>query len=157
MHQYSVKDITEKYFYMVYRLALSRTNCVSDAEDVTQEVFLKLMKNQKDFHSEEHIKAWLIRVTVNCSISIFNSARYKKTVPLNDEISFETKEESDIYYAVAELPLKYRTAIHLYYYEDLSVLKIAEYLNIKESTVKTRLSRGRKLLYDKLGKEGYFV
>lgn len=147
----------EKYFQTVYKLALSRTNSVADAEDVTQEVFLKFMKNKKAFTSEEHIKAWLIRVTINSSINIFRNSWYKKTVPLSEELSFETQETSDIYTAVSELPLKYRTVIHLFYYEDLPIIKIADILKTKEATVKTRLKRARKMLSEKLGKEGYFV
>ncbi len=157
MEPENIKAITEKYFHTVYRLALSRTNSISDAEDVTQEVFLRLIKNKKPFINDEHIKAWLIRVTINCSISIFNSSWHKKTIPLTEEISFETKEESEVYYAVAELPLKYRTVIHLHYYEDLPVIKIAEYLKIKENTVKTRLLRGRKLLFSILKEKGEVI
>lgn len=156
----SLRNATEKYFHTVYRLALSRTKNVSDAEDVTQEVFLKLIKNNKPFESDEHLKAWLIRVTINCSISILKSSFRKKTLPLTEEIPFKTKEESDVYYAVAELPLKYRTVIHLFYYEDLPIAKIAEILKTKEPTIKTRLLRARKMLSEKLsifGKEEYFV
>lgn len=138
--------VVEKYFDMVYRLALSQTRDVNKADDVVQEVFLRYIRTDKSFESEEHIKAWLIRVTVNCSKSIFTSSWFKKTVPLSDELTFEIPEQSDVYFAVSKLPQKYRVVIHLFYFEDLSVKQIADYLKIKESTVKSQLHRGRQML-----------
>lgn len=146
-------DITEKYFDTVYRLALSQTKEKHYAEDVTQEVFLKFFKAEKSFESEEHIKAWLIRVTLNCSKDVFLSSWFKKSAPLSEadgKITFDTTEKSDVYYAVSELPAKYRTVIHLFYYEDYSVKEIAQILKAKESTVKSQMMRGRNLLKDKL-------
>ncbi len=148
----SKQHIIEKYFNTVYKLALSQTKSTASADDVTQEVFLRYIKSEKDFESEEHLKAWLIRVTLNCSKSTFTSSWFKKTVPLSEEVDIpvEMQEKSDIYYAVLELPPKYKAVIHLFYYEDLSVSQIAKYLNQKESTVKSQLHRGRELLKEKL-------
>lgn len=140
-------NICEKYFNMIYKLALSQTKDVSHAEDVTSDVFLKFIASTKEFESEEHIKAWLIRVTINCSKSIFSSSWFKKTVPLEETLAAEMpQEESDVYLAVLKLPQKYRAVIHLFYYEDLSVAQISKYLNINESTVRSQLTRGRSLL-----------
>lgn len=146
----SDKDITEKYFNMVYKLALSQTKDKANTDDVVQEVFLRLIKGNTKFESEEHIKAWLIRVTLNCSKNVFSNSWFKKTVPLSEEIVFESKEKSDVYYAVADLPRKYRTVIHLFYYEGFSVAEIAKILKSKESTVKSQLHRGREMLKEKL-------
>ena len=149
-------EMTEKYFDTVYRLALSRTKDTEHAADVTQEVFLKYIKSDKVFQSEEHVKAWLIRVTINCSNSLFTSSWYKNTAPLTEDIKFETEEKSEVYYAVAGLPLKYRTAIHLFYYEDMSIAEIAMATSQKESTVKSQLKRGREMLKNALkGGNGY--
>jgi len=150
--------IIEKYFNMVYKLALSQLKSVSGAEDITQEVFLRFIKETKPFQSDEHIKAWLIRVTVNCCRSLFSSSWFKKTVPLTEltDSAFETPEKSDVYYAVLSLPKKYKAVIHLFYYEDLSVAQIAKYLNLKETTVKSQLHRGREMLKEKL-KGGYDI
>lgn len=143
--------VIEKYFNTVYKLALARTKDVTYAEDVTSDVFLKFMQTDKVFDSEEHIKAWLIRVTVNCSHSLFSGSWFKKTVPLEDTIPAEMpEEESDVYLAVMRLPEKYRTVIHLFYYEELSVAEISRSLGINESTVKSQLSRGRNLLKENL-------
>lgn len=145
-----INEVLTRYSNMVYRLALSRTKNISDAEDILQEVFLKLLNKKPEFESEDHRKAWLIRVTVNCSSKLLTSAWFRRTVPLEEELKFETKEKSDVYYAVLELPLKYRTVIHLFYYEDLSIAQISNILAVKESTIKSQLLRARQLLKDKL-------
>ena len=143
--------VIEKYFNTVYKLALARTKDVSYAEDITGDVFLKFMQTDKVFDSEEHIKAWLIRVTINCSHSLFTGSWFKKTVPLEETIPAEMpEEESDVYLAVMRLPEKYRVVIHLFYYEELSVAEISKALGINESTVKSQLSRGRGLLKESL-------
>ena len=151
------RQIVEKYFNMIYRLALSQTKNREMAEDVVQEVFLRYLKADRGFESEEHIKAWLIRVAINCSHSLFSSSWYKKTAPmseLKDEITFDSEEKSDVYYAVKELAPKYRAVIHLFYDEDMSIDEISKALKVNPSTVKSQLSRGRKLLREKL-KGGY--
>ena len=120
------EEIVKKYFNTVYRLALSQTKNKAYADDVTQDVFLRFLNKDRGFDSEEHIKAWLLRVTINCSKSIFLSSWFKKCVPLSEELTFDTEEKSDVYYAVAELPPKYRTPIHLFYYEELQINEIAK-------------------------------
>ncbi len=151
LHSLELKDeIVNKYFNTVYKLALATTKHKANAEDVTQEVFLRCFRKDIVFESEEHIKAWLIRVTINCSKNLFASAWFKKTVPLEEEIQFESPEKGDVYFAVLSLPPKYRTAIHLFYYEDYKISEIAEILCEKESTIKSRLSRARDMLKTKL-------
>lgn len=142
----SSETVVHKYIDTVYRLALSQTRSKDYAEDVVQEVFLRFLQSDKQFNDEEHIKAWLIRVTINCSKKIFTAAWFKKTVPLSDELSFETPEQSDAYYAVCDLPKKYRTVIYLYYYEEMSIKELSEMLKISEGAIKSQLHRGRELL-----------
>ena len=146
----SKRQIVEKYFDMIYRLALSQTKNREHADDVVQEVFLRYIKTDKVFDSEEHIKAWLLRVTINCSHNVFSNSWAQKTVPISEDIIFDTEEKGDVYYAVMELPQKYRAVIHLFYYEDMSVDEISNTLNINSSTIKSQLSRGRALLRKKL-------
>jgi len=141
-----LEEIIEKYSNMVYRLALSRVKNKENAEDVYQEVFFRLSRNKPIFKDEDHKKAWLIRVTINCSKTLISSSWFKNTAPLEQEIKFETKERHDVYYAVMELPVKYRTIVHLFYYEGLKINEISRALHINESTVKTRLSRARQKL-----------
>lgn len=155
----SKEKLTEKYFDMIFRLSLSQTKDTHYAEDVCQDVFVKFLNSDKEFKSEEHVKAWLIRVTINTSKSVFTSSWHKKTVPLSEseDLIFETQEKGDVFYAVCDLPLKYRTVIHLFYYEDLSVAQIAKYLKTSENTVKSQLHRAREILREKLKGEFDFV
>jgi RNA polymerase sigma-70 factor (ECF subfamily) len=144
-----INEVVNKYNDMVYKLALSRTKNEADADDVFQEVFCRYFRSNTQFQSEEHKRAWLIRVTINCSNKLFSSAWFRKTVPLEDNIEFN-EEENQVYFSVMELTLKYRTVIHLHYYEDMSVVEISRALNIKESTIKSQLHRAKAMLKDKL-------
>lgn len=141
-----LEKMIEKYSNMIYRLALVRTKTKENSEDVYQEVFLRLARKMPNFESEEHEKAWLIRVTINCSKNLLNSKFLKNTTELKEEIVFETKERHDIYYAVQQLPLKYRTVIHLHYYENYKINEISRILGIKENTVKSHLARAKEKL-----------
>lgn len=142
--------VVEKYFDMIYKLALSQTKNRDSADDVVQEVFLRFLKSDKEFQSDEHIKAWLIRVTVNCCHNVFSNSWAQKTEPLTEDIVFDTEEKGDVYYAVLELPQKYRAVIHLFYYEDMSIEEISKALGSNQSTIKSQLSRGRKMLKNML-------
>ena len=144
-----IDEVIDKYANMVYRLALAQMKTKHDAEDVFQEVFLRYISKTRTFESEEHRKAWLIRVTINQSKSLW-SAWFRKTGPLDDAMVFETKEENDLYEYLTLLPQKYRSVIHFFYYEELSVKEISETLNAKESTIRTWLTRARSILKEKL-------
>lgn len=141
-----VEEIIEKYADMVYRLALSRTRDIDSSEEVFQEVFYRLSKNVPDFQNEEHKKAWLIKVTINCSKTLLTNKWKKQAGELPENIPAEEHEIQEVYDAVLKLPKKYRTVIHLFYYEDLPVKDIANILNSNENTVKTWLSRAREKL-----------
>ena len=150
-------QVVETYSDLVYRLALARTKNQAAAEDIYQEVFLRYLKNQDKIVNETHKKAWLIRTTINCSKSLLTSAWFRSTVALEDNLSFTTPEETGVYHAVMGLPQKYRTVIHLFYYEDLSIREISEILGIGENTIKSQLSRARTLLKEKLKGEYDYV
>lgn len=151
-----IDSIIDRYADMVYRLALNQMKNEPDAQDVFQEVFLRLVKSAPQFESEEHIKAWLIRVTINCSKTNLMSAWRRHTQALeNDECIAEQKEESiGLLEELKKLPKKYRTVLYLFYYEELSIKEIAETTNQKEATIKSQLSRGRKLLKGELDRMG---
>ena len=87
----SSDEVIRKYFDTVYKLALSQTKNQTFAEDVTQDVFVRFIQNKDKFESEEHIKAWLIRVTINCSKSVFMSSWFKKIVPLEEDLTIPKK------------------------------------------------------------------
>lgn len=143
------EEALSAYGDMVYRLALVRTGHKQDAEDLTQDVFLeyaKKLRSDTPFACGEHEKAWLLRTTVDRSRNLFASAWFRRRAPLKEEIVFSSRERSDIYFAVQDLPEKYRTVIHLYYYEGYQVREIGELLGVKENTVKSLLRRGREQL-----------
>ena len=104
-----IKETIEKYSDMVYRIALTRSGVVENAEDIFQEVFMKYSEKMPKFENEEHKKAWLIRVTINLSKNFVNQAWNRKVVNLDENLRFETAEESDVFSIVCELPEKYRT------------------------------------------------
>ncbi|MGL5577128.1 MAG: RNA polymerase sigma factor [Sarcina sp.] len=149
----SVVEILDSFSNMVYRLAFSRTKNVYDAQDITQEVFLKLVNSEKIFETQEHLKAWLIKVTINLSKNLLGSAWFRKTTALEDNLVMYLKEESEVYKYVLDLPTKYRTVIHLFYYEGLKTYEIANILNIKEGTVRSQLSRAREILKRSINEE----
>lgn len=142
----SIDTVFDKYCNTVYRLAYARVGNKFDAEDILQTVFLKLCKVNICFNDEEHLKAWLLKVTINCSKNQLKSAFAKLCEPLNDTITAPTHEVSEVYTEVAKLPLKYRTVIHLHYFEGYSCSEIAEIMSTNEATVKTRLKRARERL-----------
>ena len=153
--QIDVEEALHTYGDMVYRLALVQMKNRSEAEDVFQEVFLRLVRYKERIDGQEHLKAWLIRVTVNCCRKQFDSAYRRRTVPIEREIGSEQAYEMDlpgnpVYDAVLELPDDYRSVIHLFYYEQYSVREIAEILELSETAVKTRLSRARGKLKNTL-------
>lgn len=157
----SFDAVMRHYADMVYRLAVSRTASVHDAEDILQEVFLRYIRAGKTYRDEEHRKAWLIRATVNCAKSWKTSAwsRHRDFNELDENTGAEDarlreiETKSEVYGAVLKLPEKYRIAIHLFYYEDLPISAVAKILGVGESAVKSRLARARAMLKEELGED----
>ncbi len=149
-----INEIIEKYSDMVYRIALTRTGCIENAEDIFQDVFIKFSEKKPKFENEEHEKAWFIRVTINMTKNMNNSSWNKKIVTLDESITFETKEENEVFSVVCQLPQNYKTVIYLSYYEGYKVKEIASLMKTREGTVKTWLFRAREILREKL--EGGF-
>ena len=147
------EDIIKIYSGMVYRQAFAYTRNKTDADDIYQEVFLRYIRKNPQFESEEHRKAWLIRVTVNCCKKMSGAAWKNKTVPLEDDIIFESEEENSLHYELMKLPVKYRTVIHLFYYENYSAEEIGEILKQKPSAVRMTLTRARRKLKEILKEE----
>ena len=142
------EDIILRYQDTVYRIALTYCRNSSDAQDITQEVFLRYMKKTPCLAGEEHLKAWLIKVAVNLSKSLLRSSWFKKTVRLSEQESYisEDKSNCETYYAVMSLPEKYRAVVILYYFDDYSVREIAQTLRRTETAVQTQLQRARAML-----------
>lgn len=138
-----------QYTDTVYRVAVHNTPCTSDAQDITQEVFLKLFESTKTFRDTQHLKAWLIRVTINCCRSSYRKSSREASLaaPIEETPVFDS---SSVLEAVRALPENYRNAIYLHYYEGYTAKEIGKILQAKESTVLSWLSRGRAALREEM-------
>lgn len=155
----NIEQIVRQHSDLVYRLALLHTKHREDAEDVFQNVFVKLIRYQERIQSEEHLKYWLIRVTLNECKSMHTQAARKHEVTVEEmpeqSVVDELPQESIVYQTVAALPEKYRTVLHLFYYEELSIKEISVIQKKREGTIKSLLSRGRHMLEQLLAEAGY--
>lgn len=161
MEQARAEQLVCRYGQMVYRLAYARTGSREDAEDITQETFLRLVRSDPNFNDEMHCRAWLLRVAANCAADLFRSP-WKRTHRPLEEAKLLAAEEPDpqfssVLEAVLSLPEDYRIPVHLFYYEGMSIAEIAAALGKREGTIRTRLNRARKMLRNKLGEEGDYV
>jgi RNA polymerase sigma-70 factor (ECF subfamily) len=132
------------------RTAAAIMRCAAEAEDVVQDVFVKLFEKSPVFESPEHETAWLIRVTVNLCKSRLRLHSRKKAAPLLDVYPAQNQEQHGLMQTVLALPAHYRTVIHLHYYEGYSTREIAEITRQKESTVRQQLTRARRMLKEYL-------
>ena len=146
-----IDEVFDEYKDMVFRLAYSLVKTRHDAQDVCHEVFLRYIKKNQEFENEEHRKKWLIRVTVNCSKSLFLSSWRKNNTELDESLYSNSGEVAseikiDVHEARLKLPQKYKTVIHLFYFEEMTIKEISDTLGIKESTIKTQLKRAKERL-----------
>ena len=151
-----VQQLIERYQNSLYAAAFNTCQNQMDAEDVVQETFVQYYTSRKEFESEQHIRAWLLRVVINKARNINRTFWKKNKCSLEDYIetlTFPNSQSRYLFEEVMKLPDKYRIVIHLFYYEDYSVREIADILKLSESNVKVRLSRGRALLRDSLKEE----
>ena len=146
----------ETYRQNVYAAAFSVCKNAADAEDILQETFLQYHQTNKQFDSEQHIRAWLLRVAINRAKDVYRQKKRRRETALEDymeTLTFPSPESGALFSAVMALPEHYRSVIHLFYYEDYTVDEIAKLLHLTQSNVKVRLSRGRKLLKESLGED----
>ncbi len=141
----------------VYRLAFSQLRSRQDAEDVYQEVFLRYVEKAPAFQSQEHEKAWLLRVTLNCCRDVFRAPWRKRNVPLDEaqDLPFTTQAEWDLHRELMKLPKRDRAVLHLVYWEGLSTAEAASILNCKPAAFRQRLVRARAKLKKILDEEEF--
>lgn len=149
----TTEDAVRRWGPAVYRMAYAMVRSRHDADDVFQEVFLRFHRSAPQFESEEHRKAWLLRVTVNCARSLTASPWRRRTVPLEDVYPCEDPAESAVSEALSHLDGKYRAVVHLHYYEGYSTDEIAKLLHRRPSTVRAQLTRARRKLSELLKEE----
>lgn len=153
-----VNRAIEKYADTVYRICLLHLKNHADAEDIFQNVFLKYVTYSKDFESEEHEKAWIIRVTVNACKDLKKSFFRSRVVSIEEIKNFQASQQenySEVLEAVLSLPEKYKNPVYLYYYEQYSAVEIGKILGKNVNTIYTLLSRGKNILKDKLGGDDF--
>lgn len=150
----------DRYSNTIFRICIINLKNIADAEDVTQEVFLKLMYQASEFVDLDHEKRWIIRVTINLCKDRLKSFWNKNRNSIEDYQELYSEKyldldnhNSEILQNIMELPVKYKEVIHLYYYEGYSIKEISHILNCGESTVKMRMKRGRESLKMKMEDE----
>ncbi len=148
----------EKYSQLIFKIAFLHMGSTCDAEDVMQNVFMKLLYNSPDFKDDEHEKAWLIRVIQNMYRNSLK-VRARQCAEYNDGVAADKERDIskaiDISMKIKDLPASYKTAIFLCYYEDVTIKDISKTLRISQSAVKMRLKRGRELLRSELEEYRY--
>lgn len=156
-----VNTAIERYSDTVQRLCVVYLKNHADTEDVFQTVFFKYYLSSKVFESDEHEKAWIIRVTINACKDHLKSLFRSRTVSLDeiaetaDPMSEAAPENSDVLEAVLSLPQKYRDVVYLHYYEGYTAPQISRILHKNVNTIYTLLTRSKEQLREKLGGEGY--
>lgn len=139
--------LLDQYGEHILRLAYSYLHNQSDAEDILQDTLIQYLRTAPGLESPAHEKAWLLRVAGNLSKNLLRAQGYRQADQLEETLVAQEREDlSYVWDAVKALPVPYREAIHLYYYEGYSTAQIAQILDQKESTVRSRLKRGREKL-----------
>ncbi len=158
MKRKQMEQYFKEYYPLAYRVAFAQVKNRADAEDVAQEVFIRLLLSGKEYESAAHEKAWMIRVTLNLCRDLLKS-RWRnmrvalEAVPEQKAPGIPWLEEDDTLWAVLALTEKYRNCLYLFYYEDYSIGEIAAILDLPENTVKTNLRRGREKIRELLQRE----
>ena len=147
-------------FVRLYADMILRISCLylkqrQDAEDICQDVFLKLMLLDINFESEEHEKAWIIRTTINACKDYLRKSWFKRNVPLDDakNVSISDGLETDLSEELMKLPKNYRVSMFLHYYEGYKVYEIAAMLGKQPNTISAYLTRGKRKLKSMLSDE----
>ncbi len=141
-------DIVNNYADMMFRIACQNLSSQMDAQDVVQDVFVKLLKyREKKFEDTEHLKAWLIRVTVNrCrDYGRFQKVRREESIELH-QIEKESRDHSELFEALECLTMEDRTIVYLYYFEGFTIKEIAYIMKKRQNTISSKLTRARKKL-----------
>ena len=152
MTEQTLRTAMAEYGDTVYRLALCRTQSIPDAEDVYQDVFLALLRQQAEGWEAGRMKAWLIRTTLNRCTDLHRFRLRRPVLALDEALTCPVDEAAaELWEAVGVLPEKLRTAVHLYYAEGYQAEEIAAMLGVPAATIRTRLRRAREKLKSVLG------
>lgn len=156
MQQDELAAAAARYRDMIYRLALNRCGDPQEAEDAAQDVLLKLCTTRRAFADEDHLRAWLVRVTINCCNSRLRAPWHKRRAhpdELPEQPVFDDPASRELYDVLLRLPQQYRVVLYLFYYEDMTTQQIADALRLSQNAVTTRLTRARAALRAAYGEE----
>ena len=154
MKNKEIEKFVRKYAELVYRVAYTMLRNESDADDVFQDVFMKLCTENVTFMNENHAKAWIIRVTKNKCLDLLKSSAYKSKEEMDENlVTYESNDNDYVWDEVMKLPDKYRMVIYLYYFEGYKLSEMSDILEINESTLKSQLVKSRELLKERLKEE----
>lgn len=145
-----VNYLYDTYSRTILSISYTYLKNTHSAEDILQDVLLKVVKKEIQFQDVKKEKYWIIRVTINLCKDYLKSAWYRKNVILEEDVSYLPKEQEEVLKEVLKLPEKYKTVIFLYYYEEYSLKEISEILQKKSATIGTWIARGRKMLKESL-------
>lgn len=152
-----VNRAIDLYSDTIRRICMIHLKNSADTEDIFQTVFLKYALSHEDFESDEHEKAWLIRVAINACKDLLKSF-WKHTVALDEIIEQPSQispDHKEVLEAVLSLPTRYRDVVYLHYYEDYTAPEIAQILHKNVNTVYTLLTRSKQMLQKKLEGDEY--
>ena len=157
--QYDRQRMVDLFADTVWRIALSRTRDEESAKEIFQDTFLCLFEKEREFREDEHVKAWLIRTTLNLCKRYKIAALQNSTLTLEEvgELSYIPEERKGLYQAILRLPAKYRIPIQLYYIEEIPADECAKLLGLRPSSFRSRLCRGKAELKSILKGEGIDV
>lgn len=146
--EYSVSQVVEKYYDMIFYLALARTKNEDDAKDIVQDVFTVLIKYDGTFNSEEHLKAWLIKVAIFCSQKFIK--KFHREIAVSEDMLMGTYNMDDeniaVYNALMKLSPQHRTIVYLHYYQGYKLKEIAQMLDKTYDSVQSMLKNAKKKL-----------
>ncbi len=149
----------QRYSGMILRLCFTYSLGRADAQDICQNVFLKLLQSDRSFDSEGETRAFIIRMTVNECKNVLKSGWRRRSVPLDElierEVPFLPSEDTGVLAAIQRLPVRYREAVYLYYYEGYNAEEIAAMVGTKSAAVRQRLARAREKPRKELEGSGY--
>ncbi len=152
LHTVAFEEAVDTYTDTLYRVALHHCNTPEDAEDIVQDVFLRLLSRTEEFESETHRKAWLLRVAINRAHD-FTRAAHNKNVELSETLPAPSDENSELLDVIRTLPAHYRDTIYLHYYEGYTAAEIGEILDKPTNTILSWMRRARKQLEELLQEE----
>ncbi len=142
------EQIIRKYAKMIYRVAYQNIGNRADADDIFGEVCLAVMTKSPPNDSEEHLRKWLITVTLNKCRNMRKAAWRTRNDPLDEHEDLQTEDTYEVMEELRHLPENYRNVVYLYYYEEYTIAEIGEILGKSPNTVSTWLRRAREKLKD---------